>query len=194
MIVSLSRAYPSQQGVPLIDRVDTAIFEQMLLAKCMTCGSCCSFGVSVDLENILRLEVWAPPLEAYIGIPRDQWFTDEIVSDLEYPGGGFRRTRVVDGACVFLHQTKGGCRLHSFCLERGMDHHLLKPMLSSLFPVTAEAGLLRPSAEVLDRSLACLAGDITLYRGGRNDLLYYYGNDLIRELDRLEQGGKSPAE
>jgi hypothetical protein len=59
-------------------------------------------------------------------------------------------------------------------------------MLSSLFPVTAEAGLLRPAAEARDESLACLNGGLPLYRGARSDLQYYYGDALLRELGKLE--------
>ncbi len=187
MIVLLSRPYLNRHEVPIIERIDTAVFERTFLPQCATCnGSCCSFGVSVDLDNIRRIETWALQLEQYVGIPRDRWFTSESVPDPEYPAGGYRRTQVIEGACVFLDRSGNGCRLHAFCLQQGMDHHLLKPMLSSLFPVTAEAGTLRPSAEVADDSLMCLAKGITLYRGCRDDLLYYYGNDLIGELDSLE--------
>jgi hypothetical protein len=189
MIVLLSRPYLNRHDVPIIERVDTAVFERTFLPQCATCnGSCCAFGVCVDFENIRRIEAWAPQLEQYVGIVWDRWFTGESIPDPEYPAGGYRRTQVIGGACVFLDRNgSGGCLLHAFCLKQGMDHHLLKPMLSSLFPVTAEAGLLRPATEVADDSLACLAEGITLYRGGRDDLLYYYGSDLIRELDRLER-------
>ena len=190
MIVSLSRQYLNRPAVPVIERVDTAIFERTCSTHCASCAfcndACCAFGVCVDLDNVRRIEDCADRLERFLVIPRDQWFTEQHVHDPEFPGGSYTRTRVVAGACVFLNRAGRGCQLHAFCLAEGLDHHLLKPMLSSLFPVTAEAGLLRPAAEVADESLACLDGGLTLYRGARGDLQYYYGDDLIRELDRLE--------
>ena len=194
MIVSLSRQYLNRHAVPVIERVDTAIFERTCSPHCASCAfcndACCAFGVCVDLDNVRRIEGCADRLEGYLRIPRDQWFTGNDVPDPEYPGGSYMRTRVVGGACVFLNRAGRGCLLHAFCLAEGLGHHLLKPMFSSLFPVTAEAGLLRPAAEVLDESLACLGGGLTLYRGARGDLQYYYGDALIRELDRLETRDK----
>jgi hypothetical protein len=194
MIVSLNRQYLNRYGVPVIDRVDTAIFERTCSPHCASCAfcndACCAYGVCVDLDNVRRIEAHADRLERYLGIPRDQWFTGQYVHDPESPGGTYTRTRVVDGACVFLKRSGRGCMLHAFCLAEGLDHHLLKPMFSSLFPVTAEAGLLRPAAEVADESLVCLDGGLTLYRGARGDLQYYYGDDLIREMDRLETRDK----
>jgi hypothetical protein len=190
MIVSLSRRYLNRHAVPAIDRVDTAIFERTCSQHCASCAfcndACCAFGVCVDLDNVRRIEACADRLECYLGIPRGQWFTGQYVSDPEFPGGSHTRTRVVAGACVFLNRSGRGCLLHAFCLAEGLDHHLLKPMLSSLFPATIEAGLLRPAAEVLDESLTCLDGGLPLYRGARRDLRYYYGDALIRELDQLD--------
>jgi hypothetical protein len=190
MIVSLSRQYLNRFDVPVIEQVDTAIFERTCSTHCASCAfcndACCAFGVCVDLDNVRRIEACADRLERFLEIPRDQWFTEQHVHDPEFPGGSYIRTRVVAGACVFLNRSGRGCLLHAFCLAEGVDHHLLKPMLSSVFPVTAEAGLLRPAAEVADESLACLDGGLSLYRGARGDLRYYYGDTLIRELDQLE--------
>jgi hypothetical protein len=192
MIVSLSRKYLNCYDVPVIDRVDTAIFERTCSPHCASCAfcndACCAYGVCVDLTKVASKP--APTDWSATGIPRDQWFTGQYVHDPEFPGGTYTRTRVVAGACVFLNRAGRGCMLHAFCLAEGLDHHLLKPMFSSLFPVTAEAGLLRPAAEVADESLVCLEGGLTLYRGARGDLQYYYGDDLIQELDRLETRSK----
>jgi hypothetical protein len=194
MILRLSRSYPNRHGVPVVERIDAAIFARSYAAPCASCtfcgDACCAFGVCVDRENLRRLEAWAARLERYLGIPRECWFAEESVADPEFPGGSYRRTRVVAGACVFLNRRGRGCLLHAFCLERGIDHHLLKPMLSSLFPLTVEAGLLRPAAEVADDSLVCLGEGVTLYRGAREALHHYYGDGALGELDRLERRGK----
>lgn len=190
MIVSLNRRFRNRHGVPVIERVDAAIFVRTYSAPCASCtfchDACCSYGVCVDRDNVRRIEAHAAGLERFLGIPRDRWFAGDTVHDPEYAGGSYIRTRIVGGACVFLNRKGRGCRLHAFCREEGIDHHLLKPMLSSLFPVTVDAGLLRPAAEVADDSLVCLDGGLTLYRGARDDLLYYYGDAAIRQLDALE--------
>lgn len=195
MIVPLSRQYLNRYGVPVVERVDTAIFERTFLTHCASCAfcndACCSFGVCVDPENVRRIEARADGLEPFLGIPRDLWFTGDFVQDPEFPGGCYTRTLVVEGACVFLNRDGRGCMLHAFCLAEGIDHRLLKPMFSSLFPVTAEAGLLRPAAEVGDDSLVCLDGGMSLYWGARSDLHYYFGDDLVGELDALESRGST---
>ena len=195
MILPLSRRYFNRYEVPIIEGVDTAIFERTSSPSCAGClfcnDSCCSFGVCVDLENVRRIETTADRLETYLDIPRDQWFTGQYVIDPEVPGGSYTRTRVINGACVFLNRSGRGCRLHAFCLTEGLDYQQLKPMFSSLFPVTTEAGLLRPSEEIGDESLACLNGGLSLYRGAREVLLYYYGEGLVQELDHLELGDQN---
>jgi hypothetical protein len=79
--------------------------------------------------------------------------------------------------------------LHSFALERGLDYHELKPMVSSLFPVTFDFGLLHPSNEIEDRSLQCWGDGPTLYQGVRGEIEWYFGAGLVAELDALERGG-----
>ena len=128
----------------------------------------------------------ADDLETYIGIPRDQWFTGEVAVEPDSPGGETWRTRVVDGACVFLNRRGRGCLLHAFCLERGIDHHELKSLVDGLFPLSFEAGVLGPALEVEANELVCLDTGPTLYRGVREELRYYFGDVLVAELDRVE--------
>jgi Fe-S-cluster containining protein len=108
MIVQLSQAYASRAGVPSIDRVDDTIFQRTYFTDCMECGfchdACCSYGAEIDTENVQRLLAIADQLEPYVGQPRALWFTDQMVDDPETPGGCYTRTRVVDGACVFLNR------------------------------------------------------------------------------------------
>ncbi len=58
----------------------------------------------------------------------------------KFPGGASGRTQTRGGACIFLDRTRRGCKIHAYCLANGIDYHLLKPMVSTLFPVTFEAG------------------------------------------------------
>jgi hypothetical protein len=81
--------------------------------------------------------------------------------------------------------------IHSYALGRGLDYHEIKPMVCSLFPVTFDYGLLHPSNEIVDRSLQCIDDGPTLYRGVRDEIAYYFGAELVAELDALERGDGS---
>ena len=187
MIRKLNTSYPSSFGNPVILFVDTKIFVKKYFTHCMQCDFCkewcCSFGVEVDIENVRRIEAVADDLENYAGISKAKWFTGEYFEDQECPGGSFTRTQVVDDHCVFLSKNTRGCLLHSFSIERGIDYHGLKPMISCLFPLTYEDGVLLPADEVLEDELICLGRGRTLYEGVRNEILHYFGEDLVKELD-----------
>jgi len=190
MIVRLSKSYPSRDGLPVIDRIDTAIFHVRYFTHCLQCSFCndwcCRSGVDVDLQNVERINAHAAELEQLTGIPHTEWFEDNVVKDSEFPGGTHTRTMVVDGGCVFLDRRGRGCLLHAYCIERGLDCHELKPIVSSLFPLTFDEGLLHPSDEVSDKSLVCLGAGETLYSGARSDLLWYFGEECLAELDNIE--------
>lgn len=191
MIRALSRSFACRWGVPAVDRVDTAIFVRRYFMQCMQCSycfdSCCQYGVDVDAPNVERLRARADDLERYTGVPRDRWFSEAWTDDAEFPGGRHTRTRVQDGACVFRSRTARGCMIHSYALEAGLDYHELKPMVSVLFPVTFDGGLLHPSNEIEDRSLQCIDDGPSLYRGVRDEIAWYFGAGLVAELDGLEE-------
>lgn len=191
MIIPLARSYFNRYTVPIIARVDSEIFVRTHHGDCYNSNcidDCCAYGVCVDSDNVARIEAYAPQLASFLGIPPKEWFSGEWIEDTEFPGGAYKRTTVVNGACVFLNRKGRGCLLHAFCLRAGIDYHLLKPMLSSLFPATVEDELLRPSIEVADGSLICLGQGTSLYRGARASLGYFYGDALLSELDALERG------
>ena len=90
-----------------------------------------------------------------------------------------------DGRCVFLNRQSRGCMIHRFCVEKGIDFHALKSMVCSLFPITFDQKLLRPSFEIFEESLICMNTGHSLYHSVRADLIYYFGNDFANELDAL---------
>lgn len=196
----LRRSYPARNGVPVLTRVDTLVFARRYFTHCLDCTHCgdwcCSFGVDVDLENVRRLMQHADGIEAFTGIPRGEWLDGVHVPDADYPGGGNQRTRAVDGGCVFLDRGKWGgrgCMLHRYALANGIDYHEVKPLMSSLFPLSFEASddgsagcTLRAAGEIEDEELVCLDEGPTLYRGARGELLYYFGAELVAELDAME--------
>ncbi|MSP61792.1 MAG: hypothetical protein EXR72_15950 [Myxococcales bacterium] len=190
MIVDLLRRHACIRGGPSLARVDTAIFHRRYFTHCMECNFCddwcCSHGVDVDVENVARILARADAVERFTGTSRDQWFVPGWTVDPEFPGGRHTRTRVVDGRCVFLRRNGRGCMLHDFSLEAGLDYHDVKPMVSALFPVTFDDGLLHPSEEVDENLLVCLDAGPTLYQGTRDELLHYFGPALTEELDALQ--------
>ncbi len=190
MIVPLSRAYAVRGGLPVAERVNTEIFTRTYFAACMDCDFCfdicCQYGATLDEPLAEQILARADDLEAYLGVPREAWFRPGWRPHHDYPGGRYTRTRVVDGACVFLNRRGRGCLLHRYALDRGLDVHTVKPMACNMFPVLCEDGVLQVPDEIRDGSLTCLGGGPTLYRSARNDLGYYFGPGLIAELDALE--------
>ncbi|GIX47339.1 MAG: hypothetical protein KatS3mg131_1550 [Candidatus Tectimicrobiota bacterium] len=188
----LRRPYPSRHGAPVVVRVDPAIFVQTYFTQCLQCAfcqdACCTYGACVDLANVERLVAHAEALEAYLGRPRSQWLTGKYVRDAESAGGSYTRTQVVAGACVFLNRRGRGCLLQTWCDTVGLDHHLLKPLVCSLFPLTVAAGVLRPALEVREESLVCLGQGGSLYHGVREEVRYYFGAECVAELDQLAAG------
>jgi hypothetical protein len=71
-------------------------------------------------------------------------------------------------------------------LEQGLDYHDYKPMVSALFPVTFEQGVLTASGEASEGSLICAGQGPSLYDGARSELEYYFGAGLVAELDQLK--------
>jgi Fe-S-cluster containining protein len=200
MILTLSRTYVARKGAPAVDRVDTRIFHERFFSACMDCSfcfdSCCQYGATVEAPMVEAIRQRADELEPYVGVPCEQWFEDGFQPDADYPDGRHTRTRVVDGSCVFLNRTGRGCLLHRFALERGLQVQSIKPMACNMFPVHCEEGVLIPPYEVQDGTLVCRGAGPTLYRSARNDLLYYFGPELVAELDTLEaaQAKPTPAE
>lgn len=191
MIIPLSQSYKSRVGAPVIAQIDDVVFTLSTFAYCLSCDfcqdSCCSYGADIDLENIARLDEHREALEAFTSVPRERWFENELEEDEDYPGGQVERIRPENGRCVFLNRRDRGCNIHRYCLEHDIDYHQLKPIICSLFPLSFESGVLCPAYEVEDGELACLGSGPTLYQGGRAELLYYFGEAFVAELDGLER-------
>lgn len=191
-LVALSREYPSIFKAPVLRQVDPRIFSLHYFRHCMTCGfckdQCCSYGVDIDEENIARLRGLGDDFKTFVGVREEEWFGAEIFDDVEFPSGHHRHTRVRDGRCVFHDPRERGCKIHAWSLQKGLDYHLYKPMVSILFPLTFNYGLLEPSSEVTDGSLACSGDGASLYDGARDELRYFFGHALVGELDTLKTG------
>ena len=189
MTVSLAREYVARGGAPTIRAVDEAIFRRRYFGYCLSCtfcyDACCEHGVDVSVVERDRILAAADRLEPVVGIPRARWFVDALTADADFPGGSATRTTVVDGRCVFRQPSARGCALHAFSLQQGEDYHDLKPMVSALFPVTFGDQTLFCSEELVDGTLICAGEGPTAYEMARDELLYYFGRELVDELDVL---------
>lgn len=188
-LIALSRAYPSVRGAPTIERVESDIFRLRYFTYCMDCDfchdSCCSYGADIDMDNVARLKGLGRPLADYIGRPADAWFDDQVVDDTEFPSGRMMRVRAENGHCVFLDTEGRGCKVHTYCLERGLDYHVYKPFVCFLFGVTFEYGNLVPSNEIKDKSLACYGKGPTLFEAAKGEIEAFFGPELVAELERV---------
>lgn len=179
---------PLASGGPLT-HVDTDIFALRYFGECMACGfckdACCQWGADVDLAERDRILQQAEALRPFVAAPPEEWFTPEVKVDDDYPSGKYVRTQAKDGRCVFRNPSGRGCQLHAWALSRGSDYHDIKPVVCWLFPVIWDRGVLRPSSDVRD-DLVCVGPGQTLYRATRHELLQYFGEALVSELDALE--------
>jgi hypothetical protein len=189
---ALSRAFPARPGDLIVTHVDPQIFQRRYFTQCLDCNfchdSCCQFGCDVDLHNIERLHgEHVAGLEAFLDLPRAEWLHEEILYDAELQSGAFRRTRTANGRCILKNPHGRGCGIHAYCHAQGIDYHDLKPTICWLFPICVDGAALRAASEIVDNSLVCIDQGPTLYRAQRDELLYLYGPELVRELDALEQ-------
>ena len=188
---ALARQYPSIFAQPVLHAVEPDVFRLRYFAECMSCGfcadHCCVHGVDIDVETARRVRTLGSDFDATVGVDRSEWFGEEIFPDPEFPSGQHLRTRTRNGYCVFHNPAGRGCRIHAWCLANGLDYHLYKPMVSILFPLTFEQGCLMPSNEILDGSLACAKEGPALYDGARSELAYFFGDDLVGELDAIRR-------
>ena len=152
--------------------------------RCSFCAdACCTHGVDVSVVERDRILARADQLAPLARAPRDGWFIDTVTEDPDFPGGAATRTAVVDGACVFLDRGRRGCVIHGALLAAGEDYHALKPIVSTLFPVTFGGGALLCSEELHDGSLVCAGDGPSAYDMARTELAYYFGTELVTELD-----------
>lgn len=194
MVIKLKNSYPSIYGLPVIHSVDRDIFDLTYYMHCMECSfcndQCCEWGADIDVMNVNRIMKHKDELEKFINVPSNDWFDKSITKwDHEYPGGDYTRTKYVEDtdACIFLNKKNRGCMLHSFALNKEIDYHEVKPFFCSMFPVTYFEGVLCTPEEIDDKLTACLGDGPTLYRGAREEIRHYFGDEIIKELDEIEK-------
>src|SRR5262249_27588240 len=109
--------------------------------------------------------------------------------DVDFPGGAYRRTTVHDGRCVFRARAGRGCALHAYSLSIGEDYHILKPLVSTLFPLSFSGDVLCVSDELTsdDDLIVCGGAGMTAYDALRGELEYYFGAPFVEALDAVRR-------
>ena len=191
MKIKLPKPFPSRFGQPVLTAVDTGIFERTTGTFCGThdtCGDrCCAHGADVDEPAAGRLLSIAEKIESFTGVARGAWFKPAWVTDPEIPGGRHTRTQTREGGCVFLNARGGrGCLIHSYCVEQGTDYQTLKPMICCLFPMTFDQGVLQAMEEFQGPEHLRKSDQTSIYEASRNEILYYFGQELMTILDKLQ--------
>lgn len=101
---------------------------------------CCRFGAHyVDEEDRARVEA----LVDVLGPEHMQHYADARRTGVTAQvAGGERRTRIKDGACIFLNRgdwhAGPGCALHQYAQTRGEHHMTYKPEVCWLVPLRRE--------------------------------------------------------
>ena len=153
---------------------------------CKDC--CCSYGCPVDIAEVGRILAYKDELEKRLGVSVAKWFIGEAEYNLDYPSKQVRRTSVFNGNCIFHDWTSRGCLLHRMALEKGIDPHLIKPMVCFLFPITWDADYLHV-AEFLDE-LPCKQNGDSVIDSIMPEIRYYLGEEMATEIENLKNSRK----
>lgn len=187
-ILPLSKEYRS--GNLAISFVHRDIFLNTYFARCLECDFChdwcCSFGADIDIQNVEKIQQQQQEIKLFIRPSTVEWFEAEYTYYEEYTGEQYTRINPQGPRCVFISQDQRGCGLHRYALSKGMDYHEIKPPVCILFPLSFGEGILKIAPELDDHSLICAGSGASVYRSMRSELEYYFGRELVEELDTVE--------
>jgi Fe-S-cluster containining protein len=172
-----------------ITSIDENMFSGRYFNRCMDNTSChdgcCSYGCPVDIAEAAKILSYKDELEQKLGIPAADWFEHDIEQRTEFPSGKIVKTRIIGNKCVFHDNGARGCHLHRLALDKGLDPHLLKPMVCFLFPLTWDSSYLHVS-EFLDE-LPCKGSGMPIFEAQSSELLTYMGNDFYKEMEIIKE-------
>ena len=194
MRLVLKQSYPSIHGYPVIEKVDTEVFTRNFpFRDCLAvdCADiCCSGGATMDISSFDKLLAYREHF------PWIDWTGYDFREDFYSPGGRGCYTRFPDQRCMFQTPGGRGCAIHAYSLQNGIDYRTIKFFTCCLFP--CEVNKVGPDENVLTAgyelryqsrfNLPCgqQPGGESIYRVCRENLQYYYGAELIGELDQLQ--------
>ena len=175
---------------PPLSFIDLNIFTTHFPTNCMENGckdNCCSAGCRVDMKEVQTIYGYRHIIEKYTG---DIYLFGKAKLNTNHPSGIYQRTLINHGKCVFRSTPERGCLLHKISEENSMDYHILKPRICALFPVWIHNGCLFVEHLWFPKMPCYDKGDNTVYPVIKNELHYYYGDDLINTLEELAGNGK----
>jgi Fe-S-cluster containining protein len=188
-IIPLSKEYLS--GNMAISFVHRDVFFKTYFARCLECNFChdwcCSFGADIDIQNVEKIEKHRKEILQFIRPSEGEWFDAEYTYYEEYAGNAYTRINPQGPRCVFISKDQRGCGLHRYAVSKQIDYHEIKPLVCILFPLSFGEGILSVAPELDDNSLICAGSGYSAYQSMRNELQYYFGNELVQELDGIEK-------
>lgn len=193
MIIKLKKDYENRNGLPVINKLDTLIFSTTYPSSgCVrACKDvCCSGGATMDIYTFNKLIKHrdAPIFKGII------WEGYNFENDPRSTGGKGCYTRYDNNRCMF-NNDDWGCKIHTYCLEQGIDVRELKFFTCCVFPVEVNKigdvhNILTAGYEMRypEFDLACKKnGDTSVYQIAKPDILYYYGDELISEIETIKK-------
>lgn len=178
----------SDTGAIKLHAVEDDLFKHLCIPDCLqfdVCHDiCCSYGCDVSRDEVARIMAHKEELEKLLKLPAERWFKQHWTKDSDFPSGEFVRSRVRRGKCVFYAHELRGCMLHRFAVRERFDPHLIKPMVCFMFPATWENGNLLAAGFLSE--LPCDAKGVTVYQSQKKEIGYYFGTEIVKELDGLE--------
>ena len=138
--------------------IDPLVYQAKFPERCRLdqCRSrCCRFGVWADAGEMKAIlanrDLFLPYVRPECN-EADRWFGISE-RDPDCPSGVAVETRVIGGACAFLHP-EHGCALQKAAIEGGLHQWRFKPRFCVMFPLVLSGGTLTVDEEM--KSLWCM--------------------------------------
>jgi len=170
-------------------QIDPLVFRAKFPESCRPdrCRSrCCRFGVWADVGEkraiIENRDLFLPYVRPE-AIDPSCWF-GRTESDPDCPSGTAVETRVVAGACAFLHPDHG-CALQKGAIEAGLHEWKFKPRFCIMFPLVLTEGQLTVDEDM--KSLWCMKEQNRTHpitEAVRKEVQYLFGQEMAKVLAR----------
>jgi hypothetical protein len=170
-------------------RIDPLVFHAKFPECCRPdqCRNrCCRFGVWTDAGEVKIIlanrDLFFPYVRPEAADPA-LWFgrTEE---DRDFPSGMAVETRVIGGACSFLHPDHG-CALQKGAIEAGIHEWRFKPRFCVMFPLVLREGTLTVDEEM--KSLWCMKEKNRTHpitEAVRKEVHFLFGQEMAQVLTR----------
>jgi hypothetical protein len=147
---------------------------------------CCRFGVWADVGEmkviLANRDLFVPYVRPEASDP-DGWF-GRTEADRDCPSGMAVETRVIGGACAFLHPGHG-CALQKAAIEAGLHEWRFKPRFCVMFPLVLSEGTLTVDEEM--KSLWCMKEKNRTHpiaQAVQREVRFLFGQEMARVLTR----------